>query len=99
MPPFSAPLLVASTVSSTLWFGPLATSRVYESAFTLGYTGVNQICLYSNLALLVTISLIFTAIKESANTNVMKAKVSIAHVFGLVGSLLLAFVQYMYTEA
>lgn len=94
------PLSVATGVASVCFFTPLANSRVYENSFALGYTGVNQICLYTNLFILGGVCLLFSySILNCADKDIVferRTKMIIAHILGLVGAVLLMITEFIF---
>ena len=97
------PLSVATGVASVCFFTPLVNSRVYENSFALGYTGVNQICLYTNLCILGGICLLFSyTILNCGKKDFVferRTKMITAHITGLVGAVLLMLTNFIFQDA
>ena len=96
------PLSVATGVASVCFFTPLANSRVYENSFALGYTGINQICLYTNLCILGGICLLFSfTILNCGDKDIVferRAKMIAAHILGIVGAVLLMITEFIFQD-
>ena len=87
------PTAMTMLVASVCWFGPLTNTRVYENAFALGYTGVNTICLYVNLAVIAVTSLFFVMPVFNCcgrKSLSLRVKVIISLICGSIGSATIA---------
>ena len=77
--------LLSFVGASIAWFTPLAAVRVYENAYALSYTGVNNACLTMTLLFVPLISFFYMLIPYPKAVGILA---SIASLCGLIALLI-----------